>query len=155
MRVVVVGATGNVGTGVVDALAADPEVTSILGLARRRAHRAVAKTEWAAADVRTDDLVALFRGADAVIHLAWLFQPTHQPAVTWETNVIGTSRVLKAVAVAGVPAFAYASSVGAYSPRADERPVTEDWPTDGWLLAGYCCSRRCTPLTWARRFGSP
>ncbi|MFI6043787.1 NAD-dependent epimerase/dehydratase family protein [Nocardia sp. NPDC051321] len=137
MRVVVVGATGNVGTGVVDALAADPAVTSILGLARRLADRAVAKTEWAAADVRTDDLAVLFHGADAVVHLAWQFQPTHQPTTTWETNAIGSSRVLEAVAAAGVPALVYASSVGAYSPRRDDRPVTETWPTDGWPLAGY------------------
>ncbi|MFF3227092.1 NAD-dependent epimerase/dehydratase family protein [Nocardia suismassiliense] len=137
MRVVVTGATGNVGTGVVDALAADPEVTSILGLARRKADRAMPKTEWAAADVRTDDLGALFRGADAVVHLAWLFQPTHQPTVTWETNAIGSSRVLEAVAAEQIPILVYASSVGAYSPRRDERPVTESWPTNGWPLAGY------------------
>ncbi len=36
MRVVVTGATGNVGTSVVRALADDPAVTSVLGLARRR-----------------------------------------------------------------------------------------------------------------------
>ena len=35
MRVVVVGATGNVGTSVVSALAADEAVESIVGLARR------------------------------------------------------------------------------------------------------------------------
>ena len=35
MRVVVTGATGNVGTSVVSALAADPNVTEIVGLARR------------------------------------------------------------------------------------------------------------------------
>jgi hypothetical protein len=31
----------------------------------------------------SDDLVPHFRGADAVVHLAWLFQPTHDPATTW------------------------------------------------------------------------
>ena len=36
MRIVVTGATGNVGTSVVEALAADPRVTEIVGLARRR-----------------------------------------------------------------------------------------------------------------------
>jgi UDP-glucose 4-epimerase len=35
IRVVITGATGNVGTSVVDALVADPRVTEIVGLARR------------------------------------------------------------------------------------------------------------------------
>src|SRR3712207_4321045 len=35
MRVVVIGATGNVGLTLVDALAADPAVDSIVGVARR------------------------------------------------------------------------------------------------------------------------
>jgi nucleoside-diphosphate-sugar epimerase len=37
MRVVVTGATGNVGHATIEALAAAPEITSVLGLARRRA----------------------------------------------------------------------------------------------------------------------
>jgi len=35
MRVVVVGATGNVGTSLLEALVAEPAVDSVLGLARR------------------------------------------------------------------------------------------------------------------------
>ncbi|MGV0774477.1 hypothetical protein [Mycolicibacterium elephantis] len=36
MRVVVVGATGNVGTSVVEVLAGDEQVDTIVGIARRR-----------------------------------------------------------------------------------------------------------------------
>lgn len=36
MRVVVVGATGNVGLSVVEALARDENVTEVVGLARRQ-----------------------------------------------------------------------------------------------------------------------
>ena len=36
MRVVVTGATGNIGTALVRALAADDRVESVLGIARRR-----------------------------------------------------------------------------------------------------------------------
>lgn len=142
MRVVVVGGTGNIGTSVITALAADPAVTSILGVARRRPDWHPDKTEWATADVAASDLAPLFSGADAVVHLAWLFQPTHNPRITWRTNVIGTSRVLDAVARAKVPALVYASSVGAYSPRPeDDRPVTEDWPTHGWPTASYAVEK--------------
>lgn len=134
---VVVGATGNVGTSVVAALAEDSRVASILGVARRLPQWPAPRTEWAQADIECDDLVSLFRGADVVIHLAWLIQPTHSPLTTWRTNVEGSIRVFQAVADAGVPALVYASSVGAYSPGPKEKPVDEQWPTDGWPTASY------------------
>jgi UDP-glucose 4-epimerase len=136
-KVVVVGATGNLGTSVVQALAEDPEVTSIVGIARRPAGLHVPRTQWVRADMTRDDLVPLFRGADAVIHLAWLFQPTHRPLVTWRVNVQGGCRVFDAAVRAGVPALVHASSVGAYSPGPKDRTVDESWPTDGWPLAAY------------------
>ncbi|MEV6318121.1 NAD-dependent epimerase/dehydratase family protein [Streptomyces sp. NPDC051776] len=139
MRVVVVGATGNVGTGVVQALADDPAIDSIVGIARRRPEWAPAKTTWVEADVgEGDGLVELFRGADAVVHLAWLFQPTHQPVTTWRTNVLGSIGVFEAVAAAHVPALVYSSSVGAYSPGPKKQAVDESWPTHGWPQAAYC-----------------
>jgi nucleoside-diphosphate-sugar epimerase len=137
MRVVVVGATGNAGTSTVHALAGDPAVTSVLGLARRLPEWKADKTEWARADITKTDLVPLLRGADAVVHLAWLIQPTHQPLVTWQTNVLGSARVFRAVAEAGVPALVYASSVGTYSPGPAGRAVDENWPTHGWPTATY------------------
>ena len=136
-RVVVVGATGNVGTSVVQALAEDPSVASILGVARRPPQWSAPRTDWAQADIERDDLGGLFHGADVVIHLAWLLQPTHSPLITWRTNVGGSVRVFQAVADAGVPALVYASSVGAYSPGPKDKPVDEQWPTDGWPTASY------------------
>jgi UDP-glucose 4-epimerase len=137
VRVVVLGATGNVGTSVVAALAGDSRVASILGVARRLPQWSAPRTEWAQADIEHDDLVGLFRGADVVIHLAWLIQPTHNPLITWRTNAGGSLRVFRAAAEAGVPALVYASSVGAYSPGPKDAAVAEDWPTDGWPTASY------------------
>ncbi|WP_455359109.1 NAD-dependent epimerase/dehydratase family protein [Streptomyces sp. SYSU K21746] len=141
-RIVVTGATGNCGTSVVQALGADPSIASILGIARRIPAWSPAKTEWAAADLSLDPgLEGYFEGADAVIHLAWKFQPTHDPAVTWRTNVLGSVRVFQAVAAAGVPVLVHASSVGAYSPGPKDRAVDESWPTHGWPEAGYCVEK--------------
>ncbi|MFF8682401.1 SDR family oxidoreductase [Streptomyces sp. NPDC015237] len=139
-RIVVTGATGNVGTSVVKLLSEDPEVGSVLGLARRIPGWSPERTEWAAVDLASDraDLGAHFAGADAVVHLAWAFQPTHDPATTWRTNVLGSIRVFEAVAAAGVPALVHASSVGAYSPGPRDRAVDESWPTHGWPDAAYC-----------------
>lgn len=137
MRVVVVGATGNVGTSLVRSLGEEPLVESVLGLARRPAAWEAPKTRWATADMTTDDLLPHFQGADVVVHLAWLFQPTHDPATTWGANVVGSERVFQAVHDAEVPALVYASSVGAYSPGPKDRPVDESWPTHGWPTGGY------------------
>ena len=104
MRVAIVGATGNAGTALLRALAADPQVTSVLGLARRLPDRPAepyAGAEWASVDVATeepDDAVAdrlaeRFRGCDAVVHLAWLIQPNRERDLLRRANVDGTRRV--------------------------------------------------------------
>jgi UDP-glucose 4-epimerase len=131
MRVVVVGGTGNVGTSVLRAMADEPGVDSVLGIARRLPELRYPKTEWAQADVTSSDLVPLFRGTDVVIHLAWLIQPGRDRAMVRATNVDGSARVFEAVASAGVPALVYASSVGTYAPGPKDRRVDEAWPTTG------------------------
>jgi len=137
MRVVVIGASGNVGTSLLRALDGEAAVTSVLGLARRRPELELAKTTWATADVAADDLTGHFRGADVVVHLAWLIQPSHDPFAMWRTNVVGTERVLAAASQAGVGAVVCASSVGAYSPGPKDRRVDEAWPTHGVTTSSY------------------
>ncbi len=137
MRVVVVGATGNVGTSVLRSLENEDRVESVLGVARRLPGLRMEKVEWAAADIVEDDLVPLFRGADAVILLAWLIQPSRDLNKLWMVNVEGSMRAARAVAEAGVPALLYASSVGAYSPGPKDRAVDESWPTGGVPTSYY------------------
>jgi nucleoside-diphosphate-sugar epimerase len=137
MRVVVTGASGNVGTSLLRALGGDPAVTSVLGLARRLPDLELPKTTWATADVADDDLTGHVRGADVVVHLAWLIQPSHDPFAMWRTNVVGTERVLAAASAAGVGAVVCASSVGAYSPGPKDRQVDEAWPTHGITTSAY------------------
>jgi UDP-glucose 4-epimerase len=136
-RVVVVGATGNVGTSVVRALASDDTVDEIVAVARRRPALKEAKTAWVAADIQQSDLVSIFRGADCVVHLAWRIQPSHDLSMLRATNIAGSARLFRAVADAGVPAVVYASSVGAYSLGPKDRAVDESWPTDGTPTSFY------------------
>ncbi len=131
MRVVVTGASGNVGTSVLRELADEPAVESVLGLCRRVPDMRFPKVEWRPADVTTTPLAPLFRGADAVIHLAWLIQPGRDRGLTHRVNVFGSERVFRAVSEAAVPALVYASSVGAYAPGPKDRRVPETWPTTG------------------------
>jgi UDP-glucose 4-epimerase len=137
MRIIVVGATGNIGTSVLRSLEDEDRVESVLGLARRLPGLTVPKVEWAAADVVTDDLVPHFRGADAVVLLAWIIQPSRDLDKQWMVNVEGSTRVALAVREAGVPALLYASSVAAYSPGPKDRRVDESWPTAGSPTSYY------------------
>jgi UDP-glucose 4-epimerase len=138
MKIVVTGATGNVGTSVVQALCADERVREIVGLARRRpAASPPQRARWEQADVTTSPLEPIFEGADAVIHLAWLIQPSRDERVTRRVNVEGSRRVFEAVGRAGVPALVHASSVGAYAPGPSERGVGEDWPATGVSSSFY------------------
>jgi UDP-glucose 4-epimerase len=137
MRVVVVGATGNVGTSLLQLLVDDPRVDSIVGIARRRPDFELERVEWVSADVARDDLVPAFHGADAVVHLAWVIQPSRNVNRMWVTNVLGSSRVFAAVGEAEIRTLVYASSVGAYSPGPKDDTVGEDWPTDGIRSSFY------------------
>ena len=137
-RVVVTGATGNVGRALLPRLRADG--WQIVGVARHvppgetvvpgdaDVDRAV---EWHARDVGADRLDDVMAGARAVVHLAWAIQPSHDPRALARTNVAGTEAVVRAALAAGVEHLVHASSVGAYSPAATGAVVDETWPTDG------------------------
>jgi UDP-glucose 4-epimerase len=137
MRIVVTGATGNVGTALLRALAADERVEEIVGLARRLPDWQNPRTRWVRADVAADPLEPHFEGADAVIHLAWLIQPSRDEAELERVNVTGSQRVFEAAAQAGAGALVHASSVGAYSTGPKDRRVDESWPTDGIPTSFY------------------
>jgi UDP-glucose 4-epimerase len=142
MRIAVTGGTGNVGSALLRLLAGTRE-HQVVALARRPPDEGQSghHVTWAAVDlteeVSPDTLERAFHGADAVVHLAWGFQPSHDSDYLERLGVGGTSRVIRAVAAAGVPHLVHMSSVGAYSPRVDDLPVDESWPTDGVPTSPY------------------
>lgn len=141
MRVMVTGATGNVGTATMRALAADSRVATLVGVARRlpgpeHPDPPGADTTWVQADLADDDLAPHLAGVDVLVHLAWLFSPQRHPDVTWQANAIGSARLFSAAEAAGVGAIVHASSVGAYSPGPG-RTVDESWPTHSRPVAAY------------------
>ncbi len=146
MKVVVTGATGNVGTTVVEHLLATRDDVEVVGLARRVPPASAddpdsGRRTWAGLDLSDDAcLPALrdaLRGADAVVHLAWGFQPSHRADYLEQLGVGGTRRVLEAASVEAVPHLVHMSSVGAYSPKVDDLPVDESYPTSGIRSSMY------------------
>lgn len=143
MRVVVIGATGNMGTALLRRLQMQQEVTSIVGVARRAPDQVMpyCNVEWRLLDVAqegcADGLAAALQGADAVVHLAWLMQPNHERETLRRTNVGGLRNVLNAVERVGVPQLVVASSVGAYSPGNKTDRVDESYPTEGIKSSHY------------------
>ena len=127
----VIGATGNVGTALLRALQAEPAVEEIVGVARRLPELELDKVRWVAADITRSDLVPVLTGSDAVVHLAWLIQPSRRESVTRKVNVEGSRRVFEAAARAAVPTIVYASSVGTYARGPKDTPVDESWSHTG------------------------
>lgn len=138
---VVTGASGNVGSALVRALHATGD--EVVGVVRRPPQPGTPgwdRVEWVRADLTVDcheQLVGALRGADALVHLVWGFQPTHHVGYLRDVGVGGTRRVLAAAAQAGVPHVVHQSSLGAYAPRVDLTPVDESWPTTGIRTSPY------------------
>ena len=70
-----------------------------------------------------------FRGADVVVHLAFMITGAASLETIEQINVEGTLNAFRAAAAVGARRFVYASSVAAYGFHGDN-PVgmTEDWP---------------------------
>jgi nucleoside-diphosphate-sugar epimerase len=132
MRIVITGASGNVGTALLRRLAGERH--EIVGVSRRPPppEPPYDTATWTPLDLttaRVDTLAATFAGADAVVHLAWGFQPSHDVGHLRSLDVGGTRKVVQAAYAAGVGHLVHQSSVGAYAPGTG--PVDESWPTDG------------------------
>jgi nucleoside-diphosphate-sugar epimerase len=133
LRVLVTGGTGNLGTSLVPMLAADRRIASVVAVGRRRPDgwNPGENVEFRAVDLVSDPLEPMLEGVDVVVHLAWQIGPSRDVDSQWRTNVVGSRRLLDAVASSDVGAFVHASSIGAYSPDLADEPVTEDAPTHG------------------------
>jgi nucleoside-diphosphate-sugar epimerase len=141
-KIVVTGASGNVGTAVLRRLRNQPEV-ELHGVARRppAVEAPYDAASWHTLDLTGDaapqGLRDVFVGADTVVHLVWAFQPTRDIAYLREVGVTGTQRVVEAAAAAGVRHVVYISSVGTYAPRRSIDPVDESYPHTGMPTSEY------------------
>ena len=104
MRYVITGGAGYIGSRLVDFLSRrdDTEKIVVCDVAPPRGY--VPKTEYERVDVRDRDAVrgTLERArADALVHLAFILNPSHDEALMYDVDVNGTHNVLEAAAAAG------------------------------------------------------
>lgn len=134
LTVAVTGPTGTFGFGLIPLLQSDERVSRVVGIARRPfdpAEHGWDKMQYRQGDVRdAQALEEAFRGADVVVHLAFMITGTGSRETTRAINVDGTLNAFRAAAAAGAKRFVYASSVAAYGWHDDNPvPMTEEWPT--------------------------
>lgn len=140
MRIVVTGLSGNIGTALLQRLGARADEHDIVGVSRRppRGGEPYHLASWVCVDLASElarpTLTEVFEGADAVVHLAWAFQPARDLDYLDRVTVGGSHAVLAAADSARVPHLIHMSSVGVYSPAPTvDRlvPVGEDYPRRG------------------------
>jgi nucleoside-diphosphate-sugar epimerase len=142
-RIVITGASGNVGTALLRKLAEASADSDIVGIARRQppitgVYRA---DNWHQHDLAEPGiekaLRPLFRDADCVVHLAWGFQPTRNTRYLEAVGIGGSSAVLRAAHAAEVTHLVHMSSIGTYAPGRYGRRVDESWSTAGLRSSSY------------------
>ncbi|VEG52996.1 NAD-dependent epimerase/dehydratase [Mycolicibacterium aurum] len=141
-RIVVTGASGNVGSGVLRALARRLPDAQVVGVCRRppTTGHLYERVHWHTVDLSAPgaaaDLAPAMRGADVVIHLALAVQPARDVDYLYRANVLGTQAVLRAMDSAAITQLVYASSLGIYAPGSTH-PVDETWPDTGQRTSTY------------------
>ena len=146
MRVVVVGATGNVGTSVLHALArrgpGRRRSSGSRGAGRRSSGR---RPSGSRPTSRSDDLEPHFRGADCVVHLAWLIQPSRDEATLLRDQ---RRRLAARLQRDRRRRACRRSSTRRRSaptrPGPKDRAVDESWPTDGIATSFYSRHKAAT-----------
>ncbi|BCP11528.1 nucleoside-diphosphate sugar epimerase [Mycobacterium paraintracellulare] len=142
-RIVITGASGNVGTALLRRLTADDSDYGIVGISRRRTpsddvYRSAHWHELDLADPGVElELLKVFRGAACVVHLAWGFQPTRNRRYLDAVGVNGSAAVLSAAHNAKVPHLLHMSSVGTYAAGRYGQKVDETFSTAGIPSSAY------------------
>jgi UDP-glucose 4-epimerase len=146
MRYLITGGAGYIGSRLVDLLARreDTEKIVICDLAPPAVYRP--KTEFERVDVRDRDAVRAVlerSAADALIHLAFILNPSHDEQFMYDVDVNGAHNVLEAAAAAGTSQVLVASSSTAYGAFPDNPvPLTEEDPVRG--VPGFPYARHKT-----------
>lgn len=161
MKIALTGGSGGVGRAItLEALAAGHSIINIDRVPHPDRPQSSDYREIISGMDDYDALVAAFRGADAVIHMAAIPSPGRHPDhVVHNNNVVGSYNVLRAAAEHGIKRVCQASSVNAvglsYSRFStfDYFPLDENHPTyneDPYSLSKWICEAQAD--SFVRRY---
>jgi nucleoside-diphosphate-sugar epimerase len=143
LTVAVTGPTGTLGRGLLPLLTTDHRVARVVGISRGGAPSDAAgdePVEYRRGDVQDEEaLLAAFRGADVVVHLASTIIGTRDASRHHAITVEGTVAAFRAAVAAGARRFVHVSSIAAYGfgrdnpvGMAEDQPLR---PTDRFFYA--------------------
>jgi len=153
MNVLVTGSSGYLASLVLPRLAADPGVKNLIGLDVRPPRIPNSRVRHFSGDVLDPELRSLLERerTDLVLHLAWVFNPTHDREAMRRIDVDGTRNVLEAAYAARVQHVVYLGSTTAYGAHATNPPrLKESAPTPGSSFP-YAADKAAVEV-WLDRF---
>jgi UDP-glucose 4-epimerase len=135
VRYLITGGSGYIGGRLIDELSGREETELIVDVDLRPPARRWAKTEFVKADIRDrkkmQELLERHQ-IDALVHLAFVFNPIRDEAKMYDIDVNGCQTVLQAASAADVNQVLVTTSVAAYGAFPDNpKPIAEDWPVRG------------------------
>jgi UDP-glucose 4-epimerase len=135
MKYLITGGSGYIGTRLTELLVRRDDTERIVNLDVRPPDVPWPKSEYLSGDVRhraaMRELLERER-PDALVHLAFVFNPIHDEARMYDVDVNGTQAVLEAASRSGVEQVLVTSSASAYGAFADNPvPIAEDHPVRG------------------------
>ena len=143
VRYVIIGGSGYIGSRLVDHLTAREDTERIVVCDVRPPRAAGSKVQFEQLDVRDRErarAVLERERPDALVHLAFILNPTHDEQLMYDVDVNGTHNVLEAAAAAGIEQVLVTTSAVAYGAFGDNPvPLTEDDPVRG--VAGFSYAR--------------
>jgi len=118
-KVAITGVTSYFALTLLPKLQADPEVEEIIGIGRRPWTGGFDKLTYYREDIRSKKLFDLFKGVDAVYHLAFVVGEIHDKQKTLDININGSKNVFEACAANNIKKVIYTSSMTAYGSHSD------------------------------------
>ncbi len=130
LTVAVTGASGYIGSRLIEALHVDERVERILGFdVQPPKGLPSSKLIFDTVDVRDPALASRFSGVDVVVHLAFVMDAIRDETEMRDINVNGTQNIFRSAGKAGVPKIIYTSSATVYGAHPDnDVPLTEESP---------------------------
>jgi UDP-glucose 4-epimerase len=143
-RILITGSSGYLAQTLIDACRNNPNVEWLGGIdVRPPKNRDQSHLHFSPLDVRSPEIAALLKEnrVTTVVHLAWIFNPTHNAALERDVDVEGSRNILDCVQKVQVPYLIYLSSTTSYGPHPDNPEMfDESYPRrghHGYLYSKY------------------